>query len=282
MLLNKPIQDVIRSRTSVRTYDGRSLSEKDRQFIKNCLADAHGPFSASIRLQYVGHQDAAAGQQKKLGTYGVIRGTRDFVAAVIKPKEAYSLEQLGYVLEKVILQATSRGIGACWLGGTFRRGKFADAVGLGQDELLPVVIPVGYPRGSRSWIDRVFRLTAGSANRKEWESLFFRDNFHKSLNWETAGDYAEALEMVRLAPSASNKQPWRVVMDKQGFHFILQKTRGYGASLGFEVQRLDIGIAMCHFELTAREKSLTGKWRVLPGLDMELPEGSVYVNSWVY
>ncbi len=52
--------------------------------------------------------------------------------------------------------------------------------------------------------------SAGSANRKEWGDIFFSGNFGGKLSRRDAGDYGEALEMVRLAPSASNKQPWRV------------------------------------------------------------------------
>ena len=36
------------------------------------------------------------------------------------------------------------------------------------------------------------------------------------------------LEMVRRGPSASNKQPWRVVRAGERWHLYLQRTRGYG------------------------------------------------------
>ena len=94
--------------------------------------------------------------------------------------------------------------------------------------------------------------------------------------------------MVRLAPSASNKQPWRIVKDGSAWHFYLQRTPKYGpGSVVFNVmkladlQRVDMGIAMCHFELTARELGLDGKWaRMNPGL--EIPdERTEYVVSWV-
>ncbi|HSL95359.1 MAG TPA: nitroreductase family protein, partial [Thermoleophilia bacterium] len=109
-----------------------------------------------------------------------------------------------------------------------------------------------------------------------------------------AGGYARALEAVRMGPSATNKQPWRIVRggavgDAGGgrdWHFLLRRTRGYGkGSLAFkalriaDLQRVDMGIALCHFELVAREAGLDGRWVVDdPGLDV--PDGVEYRATW--
>ena len=74
------------------------------------------------------------------------------------------------------------------------------------------------------------------------------------------------LEVVRWAPSASNKQPWRVVRGRKRWHFYLARTKGYGKGLLTslvklaDLQRVDMGIAMCHFELAAREAGIEGRW----------------------
>ncbi len=46
------------------------------------------------------------------------------------------------------------------------------------------------------------------------------------------------------------------------------------------MQRLDMGIAMCHFELAARELGLSGKWlHAMP--DITKPDDlTKYVVSW--
>ena len=94
--------------------------------------------------------------------------------------------------------------------------------------------------------------------------------------------------MVRLGPSASNKQPWRIIQDGSTWHFFLQRTPGYGSgSLVFnllrlaDLQRVDMGIAMCHWELAARELGLQGKW-VVKDPDIDKPDGQTeYIASWV-
>jgi nitroreductase len=120
-----------------------------------------------------------------------------------------------------------------------------------------------------------------------WEKLFFHRRFSVPLTREEAGGYATPLELVRLGPSASNKQPWRIVKDGNVWHFYLQRTKGYGGGLisnllkGADLQRIDMGIAMSHFELAARELGLSGKWTTREAA-IEKPDVlTEYTVSWV-
>jgi hypothetical protein len=65
-------------------------------------------------------------------------------------------------------------------------------------------------------------------------------------------------EMVRLAPSARNRQPWRIVKQENRFHFFLRRSLPPGGAGGLDLARVDLGIAMCHFDLTARHLGLAG------------------------
>ena len=127
------------------------------------------------------------------------------------------------------------------------------------------------------------------ANRRfPVEQLFFADEFGNPLVMDAAGEYAHPLEMVRRAPSASNKQPWRIVQVGNAWHFYLQRTKGYGkGTLLFrmlrlaDLQRVDIGIAMCHFELTARSLGLRGRW-IEEDPKLKLKENIEYTITWVH
>jgi hypothetical protein len=106
------------------------------------------------------------------------------------------------------------------------------------------------------------------------------------LRKNDVAEYAKALEMVRLGPSASNKQPWRIVKHNGFWRFYLRRTPGYREDLIkrildlCDLQRLDMGIAMCHFELTARELGLEGEWVVETDLDTNHDELTEYIVSW--
>ena len=87
--------------------------------------------------------------------------------------------------------------------------------------------------------------------------------------------------MVRLGPSASNKQPWRVVRTNTACHFYEYKEPGYSDRLPYDIQRIDMGIAACHFHLAAKEQSLIGHFDIDRKPDLTCPENIEYVFSWV-
>ncbi len=252
----------IMSRKSVRNYsvplNGEDLA-KLRAFIDEVNA-ATGVFGNKVRLQYLEN-----GEGEKLGTYGVIQGARAFIAAACK-KGAYDMEDIGYQFEKLILFATELGLGTVCLGGTFSRGAFSKAMNLQEGEVLPIVSPVGYEGGKKSLLGRVIKSNAG--NRKPWGELFFDGDLNMPLS---AGDeFTVVLEAVRQAPSAVNAQPWRIMKDGAAFHF-------YSAGKT-DMNRMDMGIAMCHFEVAAKEKGFAGEFKVLErGNEGELK----YLVSWL-
>ena len=87
----------------------------------------------------------------------------------------------------------------------------------------------------------------------------------------------EALEMVRWAPSAVNKQPWRVVMDGKHAHFYEKKSKGYVDATGWDLQKVDIGITLCHFAYGLDENVRL----ILADLGLSVPDGVDYVATLI-
>jgi hypothetical protein len=288
------IIEAMRKRTSARTYKKQQLSETDRNNIEKLLiTEQIGPFGNRVRFTLIDLPIADPQKRRKLGTYGFIRGTSAFIAGAVS-RAPGAVVDYGYCLEKIILFLANMGIGTCWLGGTFKRSGFEEEIDLSQDELLPAVTPVGYPADSRSLRERMLRTAAGSKKRKQWEELFFSGSNAEPLTTEEADVYNEVLECLRIGPSASNKQPWRIVKEptEPTFHLFLQKSRGYGQITDdIHLQDLDAGIAMCHFELSAQELSLKGSWQPAAPSEKEQQDlikaqGAVfgpeltYINTW--
>lgn len=127
------------------------------------------------------------------------------------------------------------------------------------------------------------KATAGSKKRKPWNKLFFNKSLDHPITEEEAGSYAAPLEMVRLAPSASNKQPWRIVKNDNYWHFFLDYSKLINKAIGYDIQRIDIGIAMCHFELTALQEGLSGKWTIDKSRpEIKGTENLHYITSWYF
>ncbi len=288
MEMMEPVTDVIRRRFSCRTYNRQPFEEKDRSKLSAFLSgNRSGPFGTSPRFMLIAATDENMTALKSLSTYGFIRGAAGFIIGAIKDVPN-NLEDYGYLMEASILYATGIGLGTCWLGGTFNKSTFAKAISVGEDESVPAVAATGYIASKRRVMETVVRWGAGADNRKPWEALFFQKDFDTPLPPKDAGEWAEALEMVRLGPSASNRQPWRIVREKNAdfFHFYLQRSKGYAARnatfFGMaDLQRVDMGIAMCHFEMAANEAGKKGEWRRVEPATSPLPELTEYLVSWI-
>jgi nitroreductase len=67
--------------------------------------------------------------------------------------------------------------------------------------------------------------------------------------------------MLRLAPSAINIQPWRVVKTDEGYDFYAVKSKlSDKDGKKIDITYNDIGIAKYHFESTLKEDEILGKW----------------------
>lgn len=279
-----PVAALVEARSSWRSYRPEDLPAHLLAQVDEVLARAPpGPFGHTVRLALLPASPSKRAQARKLGTYGVIQGAPWFLAGAVADGP-HALEDYGYVFEWVLLQLTGLGLGSCWLGGTFKREDFGRALHATPDELVPAVSPVGWPTHRRSLVDHTFRAAAGSKHRKAWAELFFDGALGRPLSRQQAGAWAPVLELVRLAPSASNKQPWRIVREAGPdpcWHFLLQRTPGYRLPLVPDLQRVDMGIALCHFELGAREAGLGGGYEVAPPTLGQLPSGTSYLCSWV-
>lgn len=277
----EPVTDLIRRRRSWRSYLERPLSPEQIGQINRFIESMDPPpFGANLRF---GLFDAHLPEKKRMpGTYGVIKGAEHILIGAMKPSPM-DFEDFGYSFESIILFCTQLGLGTCWMGGTFKRTLFGLLIGLRDGETIPAVSPVGEPASSRSLLDSLFALSAGSKNRKPFSELFFSRDFSTPMSEQQAGEYAQALEMVRLAPSATNKQPWRIVAAGDSFHFFLARSAVY-KTIFFEadLQRIDMGIAMFHFESAARASGLAGSWqRRDASHGILLPRNVEYRASWV-
>lgn len=285
MLFHKPVADIIRQRKSIRSYTDEPIEEEKREALKKFLStNTTGPFRTKSRFVFITANAQDKESLKGLITYGMIKNPMGFIIGAVE-NTPHNLEDFGYLMEKNILMATDLELGTCWLGGTFSSSRYAQKINLNKNEVLPAVTPVGYAVSKMKVMDSVIRGASGADNRKPWNQLFFSND--KPLSTEEAGDYATPLEMVRLAPSANNFQPWRIIKEPNAdiYHFYIKRKPALKQLQKFvgksDLQRLDIGIAMCHFELAADEHGLKGTWKVhdprLGGMTGKLD----YTASWI-
>ncbi|WP_035768878.1 nitroreductase family protein [Butyrivibrio sp. NC2002] len=233
--------DLAKTRRSVRTFDGNMPDKQILDELKEYAENAGNPFGAKIRFVFL---DA---DENKLSS-PVLSGEKCYVSAVTKKQDRVD-EAYGYSFEKLLMKAHELGLGTVIIGGTMPREKFESASNLTEGEFMPCVSPLGVSAKKMSVKESLMRKGVKADTRMKFEDLFFVGDFDNSLDEQSAKDkdLYNALEAVRLAPSAVNKQPWRIVIDGNKVHFYEKHDKGF-LTPDYDLQKIDIGIAMFHFE----------------------------------
>ncbi|MHA1745835.1 MAG: nitroreductase family protein [Promethearchaeota archaeon] len=280
-----PIMDTIQKRTSIRTFQPKSFSSEDTLEFAQLLAHPTptNPFleqGGNPRFKFIFLNDIAPDQKKKYGTYGFITGADAFLCGA-STRAPFAKENFGFQMESLILKAQEKNFGTCWLGGTFSRSDFANLFNLNPEERLLAITPIGkQAKSGRRLKEKIIRGFIRANSRKPWNQIFFNGSFNHPLNPETiSASLKGLLEGVRLAPSGGNKQPWRILVDpeNQDVHFFQITNKSNYAS----IRKIDLGIAVAHFELIRLENEIEGTWNVLqnpptPSASLQLS----YLISW--
>ena len=262
--------NIILGRKSVRTFDGNLLRVEDREKLEQYIRTIDNPFGIPVRFVLLGAKEQGLSSP-------VISGETLYIAGVVG-KGPKADAAFGYAFEKLVLYAWSLGIGTTWIGGTMKRELFERAAGLGQGEMMPCVSPLGYPAKKRSIRETVMRKGVGADSRLPAEKIFLDGAWDAGLPAEKQEEIRDLTEMVRWAPSAVNKQPWRVIVTDQGFHFYEKHDKGYISEKTGDLQKIDVGIALCHFVMGLEEQGKQPQVLISdPGL--AVPDGAEYIAT---
>ena len=255
---------LVKSRYSCRSFDGKGLRQDEINLLGRFCREVNTPFPAPLRLEII-HEHGRQGRKMfGAGTYGLIRGARCFIAGIVDPRNPDCWANLGYGMQAVVLRATAMDLQTCWIGGVFDRRAFRRLLEITPGENVPAVVAVGRAAARRTLRDRLVRKAARGDSRKAPGELFFYREPGMPLPPLLAERFGSVLEFVRLAPSASNKQPWRFFVEENSLHLYLNRDRFYSRLIpSVDLQKIDLGIAMLHLSLAAREASLEGEWRSL-------------------
>ena len=258
----------IPGRRSVRTFDG--CPEAAAREVLRFARETENPWGIGIEWRLLDAKEHGLSSP-------VILGTDTYLAAKLHLVRGGE-EALGFVFERAVLYAASLGLGTTWIAGTMNRAAFERAMEVGKGEFMPCVTPLGTPAAKMSLRETMMRKGIRADSRQPFETLFFRDGFSSPLPEEEAGALREPLELVRRGPSAVNRQPWRVVVTPGAAYFYEKRARG-GADDPWDVQKVDLGIALCHFALGLEARGAAPELLTEdPGLPC--PEGVRFVAGW--
>ena len=226
------IIETMQQRRSVRNYDGRGISDDERDELLKAIQLSSSPFGGKLSIQL---KKFNLKEGYKPGTYGMIKGAEDFFVIIMGTDEQSYLS-VGYRFEQIVLRAWQLGLGTCWIAATFNNSDFEKGLSIPNGEKIGIVSPVGHA-AEISLKEKIIRLSVRSAKRKPFNELFFFEDFHHPVSENN--NFYQSLEMVRLAPSSTNSQPWRAIVIGETVHFYYKPKSILSIT--------DSGIGLCHF-----------------------------------
>lgn len=264
--------DLVKSRRSVRSFDGRPVDANLMKQLQDYSETVSNPYQIPVTF---GFFDA----KKYNLSSPVLTGVETYVTAKVKAG-ANADVAYGYSFQQFLMKAHELGLGTVWIGGTMPREKFEAAAEVASDEIMPCMSPLGYT-AKIGIKEALMRKGTKADTRYDFGDLFFKDSFDTPLSEEDAKacNLFEALECVRWAPSAVNKQPWRIVVTGNRVHFFEKKDRGYDNGT-YDLQKVDVGIAMYNFEAALCSAGVTATCEVADP-NLTLPKDTEYIATYV-
>jgi nitroreductase len=274
------IQEIISHRISIRAYQEEPASLEELEAVRRAGEQAVALTRTEMRFHLC--TDAHLGREIKgiIGDYGKTIHAPHYIVLTAREGDGY-LTDAGFRFEQMVLEATRRGLGTCWVGLMFKEAPLRATLGLDASWRVIVLTPIGRPV-ENSLKTRLLRTVAGSTGRKPIEQLFFCQQHGGPLtaNILSNRNLMQVFDATRWAPSWMNKQPWRFVLT--GKEILIYKDQQQDRE-GKDYHLLDCGIAMCHLHFVAKALGIHGRWELgkfeIPGASGAEPIGRYLLQS---
>ena len=224
----KELLNAVYRRKSVRKYSETKLTVEELDAVKKYLNKVQ-PLCADIKVEYEIVPCSSTN----------CKFNAEYCLIVYSQQSNLWLANVGYLLEQWDLYLSSLNIGVCWYG----MGKVDEVDRNG----LTYAIMLSFGKCDES----EFRSRTDELNRKKADEI-----------WQTASnsqsDYKLA-ETARLAPSAVNSQPWKVVQDGNTLKVYREKSKipVLANALFKHWNKVDIGIFLCFVDVALESEGYT-------------------------
>lgn len=242
------LYETIFKRKSIRNYDLTPLDQNTLTEISNHLNDLK-PLYENIKteVKIISESDVKRRMMKKAPHYIVIFS---------ESKEGY-LTNVGFMLQQMDLFLSASGIGSCWQGIPKPKKEVLKSSNL----KFIILIAFGKPN------EPLYRKSVSEFKRKPLKDM---NDFKGS---------EEFLEAVRLAPSATNSQPWFFKGDNNLIHVYAIKPSFIRGLVAKKYIPIDVGIALYHLKLAAEHFGKKTEISVDKTAQNDTPDGYEYIAS---
>jgi len=229
------MNEIIRKRKSIRKFDMTILDSAVLESVQKFINDLKPLFPCiNYSIEFA---------EKTKGLFN-IKAPHYLVFKSETTGESY--ENIGFIGQQIDLFLAENGIGTCWLG----LAKQIDSGNAG----LPHVICMAFGKPA----EPLYRdITA------------FKRKPLKTISEGNDG----RIEAARLAPSGMNRQNWFFIGADGKIHCYRKKPDPISGLFFDKLERIDIGIAICHIAMESKDFSFSQKE------DAPIRKGFIYVGT---
>lgn len=246
----KKFYDTIFKRKSIRKYDLQSIDEKTLEDIVSYI-NVVKPMYENIKIEMkIITKESAKGLFPIKAPYYILISS--------EKKEGY-LTNAGFMIQQVDLFLSANGLGSCWVGMAQPKKEIVN------QSKLEYVIALAFGKSAET----LYRENVSEFKRKSIEEI--RDNNQKD----------ELIESARLAPSATNSQPWFFKIDNNKIDVYCVKSNFIKALIYKKMNQIDIGIAICHLWTAEKHFGKDLSYTFDKEAEENSPEGYYYITSLI-
>ena len=240
--------ETIFKRKSIRKYEVGPMEEDSLREISAHL-DTLNPMYENIRteMKIVSQKDVKSLLPIKAPHY---------ILVYSEAKDGY-LTNVGFMLQQMDLHLSANGIGSCWVG------MAKPVKGILTNQSLEFVIALAFGKPA----EPLYRESVLEFQRKPLKDI------------SNISGMDGLLEPARLAPSGTNSQPWFFTGGQGEIHTYCVKSNIIKAILYEKMNKIDMGIAICHIWIAA--KHLGKNLQVIhdKGAQDHQPKGYYYITT---
>ena len=242
----KELLTAVYKRKSMRKYSGAKLTHAELTTVREFLRQAK-PLCPDIKVKY---EIVPCSETN-------CKFNAEYCLIVYSEEANLWLANVGYLLEQWDLYLATLNIGVCWYG----MGK------VDEEELKGLKYAIMLSFGK--CVESDFRKETSEFNRKRADELWCIDGKNKTDSSNTDLNGGKMAEIVRLAPSAVNSQPWKVVEDGNTLQVyrVKGKTPVLSNILFKHWNKVDIGIFLAFLEIALESEGYTFERTLHPDTD---------------
>lgn len=225
--------EAINQRHSVRRYLDKPLDEKTVNALRAKIDELNE--AGGLHIQLVTNERSAF---SGMMSYGKFYGVENYIVMVGKKSSELDW-RTGYYGEQLVLYAQTLGLNTCWVGLSYR--KVDKVYKVADGEKLVCMIALGY--GATQGVSHKTKTAEQVSNVSESTPDWFRKGVEAAVLAPTAINQ-QKFTFEYVAPEGNDKP---CVIANKGFSLV-----GY--------TKIDLGIAMSHFEIAAGKNNFEWKY----------------------